>query len=223
MNFMGLLKSLDELLYEVMSWLIFYPMTLWRVLRRPLMMMDYSDRELHQSAAEQYTDTLRPPLFLLLSLLLSHALELAFIGSNDLLRSTRGLAALVNDDASLIMLRVVIFSVFPLMFAVRLVRAQRKRITRESLRQPFYAQCYAAAAFALVIGIASLFVTTHHWGWSQAVGWTLNLFALLAYGIVQARWFAAHLKRSLVVAFGQATLAMIESLVLLALFIPLFA
>ena len=35
MNFFNLLQSLDELLYEVMSWLVFYPMTLWRVLVRP--------------------------------------------------------------------------------------------------------------------------------------------------------------------------------------------
>lgn len=223
MNFMGLLKSLDELLYEVMSWIVFFPMTLWRVLRRPLTMMDYSDRELHQSAAEQYTDTLRPPLFLFLALLLSHALELAFIGSNELLSSKRGLAALVDDDTSLVLLRLVIFSVFPLLFAVRLVRAQRKRITRDSLRQPFYAQCYAAAAFALTVGIGGLFATTHHWGWSQAVGWALNLFALLVYGIVQARWFAAHLKRSLAVGFGHASIAMVESLILLALILPLFA
>ena len=223
MNFMGLLKSLDELLYEVMSWLIFYPMTLWRVLRRPLVMMDYSDRELHQSAAEQYTDTLRPPLFLLLSLLLSHALELAFIGTSSVLRDNRGLAALVNDDTSLVLLRLVIFSVFPLMFAVRLTRAQRKRITRDSLRQPFYAQCYAAGAFALVVGIGGLLLTTHHWGWSRAAGLVVMLGALLVYGLVQARWFATHLKRSFAAGFGQASISMVESLVLLALVLPLFA
>lgn len=33
MDFMKWLNSLDELLYEVMSWLVFFPLTLWRALR----------------------------------------------------------------------------------------------------------------------------------------------------------------------------------------------
>jgi len=40
MGFFTLLKSLDELLYEVMSWLVFYPVTLWRPLARPQAMMN---------------------------------------------------------------------------------------------------------------------------------------------------------------------------------------
>ena len=32
MDFMKLLKSLEELLYEVVSWLVFYPLTLWHSL-----------------------------------------------------------------------------------------------------------------------------------------------------------------------------------------------
>ncbi|PKP91639.1 MAG: hypothetical protein CVT77_11630 [Alphaproteobacteria bacterium HGW-Alphaproteobacteria-16] len=223
MHFMGLLKSLDELLYEVMSWLIFYPLTLWRVLRRPLVMMDYSDRELRQSAGEQYTDTLTPPLFLLISLLISHLLELAFIGGNELVRSNHGLSALVKDDSSLVILRLVIFSVFPLMFAVRLVRAQKKRLTRESLRPAFYSQCYAAAPFALLIGIGTLLSTVHRFAWAVPLGLTILGATLLIYGAVQARWFAEHLNRSTLAGLGQASIAMTASVVMLLLIAPLFA
>ena len=67
MNFFNLLQSLDDLLYEVMSWLIFYPITMWRTLVRPLTMMDYSDLEQRDAEDQQYIDTLSPPLFLLLS------------------------------------------------------------------------------------------------------------------------------------------------------------
>jgi hypothetical protein len=61
MDFLKLIRSLDELLYEIMSWLIFYPVTLWRALTRPLKMMDYSDAE--QGDAEDWADwstTIRP-------------------------------------------------------------------------------------------------------------------------------------------------------------------
>jgi len=39
MDFMRLLQSLEELLYELVSWLVFYPVTLWRTLTRPREMM----------------------------------------------------------------------------------------------------------------------------------------------------------------------------------------
>ena len=70
MNFMQLITSLDELLYEVMSWLIFFPVTLWRALRRPVEMMVYADTELSDAEDQQYIDTLNPPM-LLPSLLLA--------------------------------------------------------------------------------------------------------------------------------------------------------
>lgn len=68
MDFLKLFESLDELLYEIMSWLVFYPITLWRAIAHPLRMMNYADAELGDSETEQYTDALSPPLFLLLSL-----------------------------------------------------------------------------------------------------------------------------------------------------------
>ena len=39
MDFMKIIESLDEALYTVMGWLVFYPLTLWRALVRPLAMM----------------------------------------------------------------------------------------------------------------------------------------------------------------------------------------
>ncbi len=75
MNFTQLLKSLDDLLYEVVSLLVFYPVTMWRALRPPLRMMDYSDTELGDREEKQYADTLSPPLFLLLSLIISHVVS----------------------------------------------------------------------------------------------------------------------------------------------------
>jgi len=46
LDFMKLLKSLEELLYELVSWLLFYPITMWRSVVSPLIMMRYADAEL---------------------------------------------------------------------------------------------------------------------------------------------------------------------------------
>ncbi|QHL90464.1 hypothetical protein GVO57_05975 [Sphingomonas changnyeongensis] len=74
MDFMKLLKSFEELLYEVMVMLVFYPRTLYLTLRHPQRMMDYADTELGDVLSEQYDDTLSPPLFLMICLALSHVI-----------------------------------------------------------------------------------------------------------------------------------------------------
>ena len=45
MDLLKILRSFEEFLFEAVSWLVFYPLTLWRILRGPLAAMDYSDRE----------------------------------------------------------------------------------------------------------------------------------------------------------------------------------
>ncbi|MGY4397230.1 hypothetical protein ACVWZA_002424 [Sphingomonas sp. UYAg733] len=46
MNFVQWLSSLDDLLYELMSWIIFFPVTLWRIVRHPLKTMQYAEAQL---------------------------------------------------------------------------------------------------------------------------------------------------------------------------------
>lgn len=58
---MKLLKSLEELLYELVAWLVFYPLTMWRSVITPLRMMRYADIELSDRLDDQYDDTLSPP------------------------------------------------------------------------------------------------------------------------------------------------------------------
>ena len=53
MDLMKLLKSFEELLYEVMVMLVFYPRTLWLSMRYPQRMMDYADTELGDVLSEQ--------------------------------------------------------------------------------------------------------------------------------------------------------------------------
>jgi hypothetical protein len=222
MNFMQLLSSLDELLYELMSWLIFYPITLWRTLRRPLLMMDYADAELGDAVEEQYTDTLSPPLFLVVSLLISHLIELALIGDSGIVKRTDKLAALVSDDTSLLLLRLLIFSLFPIVMAANLLRCQHQRLTRDTLKPPFYSQCYVTAPFALAMGLAATLSQCRE-AWAQLAGAALIPVALLWYGTLQSLWFAHHLRVSRLRGFAEASLAMIGALLLFGLTGPLFA
>ena len=222
MNFFNLLQSLDDLLYEVMSWLVFYPMTLWRVLVRPLKMMDYSDVEQGDASDQQYTDTLSPPLFLLLSLIIVHAAEIALVGNGAVSAHKVGLAALVSSDTDLIMLRIVSYSLFPVMMATRLVRAKGLQVNRETLRAPFYSQCYVAAVLAMMLGGAVILIKLGH-DWPVLAGGALMLLGLLWFGFLQTAWFNQHLKCGRLRAFGHASRAMVESLVAMIILSSLFS
>jgi hypothetical protein len=218
---MQLLNSLDELLYEVMSWLIFYPVTMWRALRHPLAIMDYADTELREQGADQYTATLSPPLFLLLSVLLSHGVELALVGDSPIVRENQGLAGLISDDTSLLALRLLLFSIFPLIMSLMLVRRRKLGLNRDTLKPPFYSQCYVAAPFMLLIGIAATIAQLGQI-WSPVAAVALVAAALLWFGSLQTSWFARHLAVSLPRGFLIASIAMIECVVCVSVLARLF-
>lgn len=213
MDFMKIIESLDEALYTVMGWLIFYPLTLWRALVQPLRIMAYADREVSDRPQDQYDDAIRPPLFLFLTLLISHGIEIAVQGQNPLLADRHGLAALVDSDLALLALRMVLFSLFALMMAVRLLRRQGTRLTHSSLRRPFYGQCFTAAPFTLMIGIGTLMTAVPHGHWRTG-GTALIVGAIAWYLGVQTLWFSQKLKVSRLAGFGQAVLATFLAMVM---------
>lgn len=194
MDFMKWLSALGDALYEVIAWLVFYPVTLGRTILRPLGMMRYADQELQKGAEKQFADALSPPLLLLLSLLLTQIIDVALGGGvNPLIASKAGLATFIHDDSTLLVLRLVLFSLFPLMAATRSLRARDIRLTRQLLRGPFYAQCYACASFSLFLGIG---VSLSHTGMRGAfpIGVLISAGALLAYLTIQTLWFSHQLR-----------------------------
>lgn len=152
MDFMRLLKSLEELLYEVMVMLVFFPRTLYLTIRHPQRMMDYADTELGDVQSEQYSDTLSPPLFLMSCLLLGHLFELALPSAGG-----SNLPEFLQDDQNLLMFRVFMFSLLPQILSLRLMSKLGIALDREALRPVFYIQCFVTAPMALAIGVATVF------------------------------------------------------------------
>lgn len=214
MDFMKWLNSLDEFLYEVMSWIVFFPRTLWLTIRRPMGMMDYADSQSGLPEEDQYSDALSPPLFLALALILAHGASAALGERDAIVANTHGLAAIVDDQTSALLLRLVIFAAFPLLMAMRLMRRQGEKLDRGTLRLPFYAQCYPAATFAFGM---SMGVTLNHVAWEPArvAGSLLAAAAVIQYLFVETRWFATRLGLGPMRAFGVAALGFMEGFALL--------
>lgn len=144
---MRLLKSIEELLYELATWVLFYPLTIARIVRRPISMMAYAERELGDDVEEQYADALSPPICLLITLFLLHVVEL--IAPRD----GTSLPGVLSNENNLLAFRAVLFSIFPLLLALVHLKQRGLKLTRSSLRPSFYAQCYVAIPFIVAVSL----------------------------------------------------------------------
>lgn len=221
MIFVQLLKSLDELLFELVSWLVFFPVTLWRTVRRPLAMMRYAEDELLLPEDKQYITTVSPPVMLILTIVISQAIGLAVVGSNPIVQSRHGLAALVNDNTTLLLLRLTLFALFAVVVATRKVRRSGVGLDRETLKPAFYAQCYAISPVALLISIGTVSVGHQHAG-LQVAGIAALVIAMVFYGVVQCLWFQRELGGSPLRAWFDALVGIAESIALFLLLALLF-
>lgn len=205
MDFFRLIQSLDELIFEVVSWLLFYPLTLWRVISRPLATMKCAEQDLADEDRKSFNDVVAPPLFLLITLILLHGVELATVGESSLVTSQEGFQGLINNDTNLVIFRVLGYSLLPLIAARRMVTARGLALGRDSLRPPFYAQCYVVSVFAIIIGAAGYSIE------NRATFDDLAFFPVLVAAFawllaIEARWFATELKVSIWRGIGETLL-----------------
>ena len=191
MDFMKLLKSLEELLYELISWFIFYPVTLWRIIRRPLTMFAYAERQLEEGA-QQFDDAVSPPILLLISLIVLH-------GAGEIWTPTgqHVLQGLLADDWNLLVFRAVAFSLFPLVFGLIQLRSAKTRLTRTTFKPIFYSQCYATVPFVLALSLGLQLVSFHAFSAVLLVlGCAIFLLGLFWYAAVETLWLAREAKMS---------------------------
>lgn len=212
MDFMRLLKSIEELLYELVCWLLFYPLTMWRTLRHPQAMMRYADVELGDDLPEQYSDALSPPLFLLITLLLAHGMELGLVRQAAPWTAT----SLLASDSNLLMFRAVAFSILPLLMAVKLLRYKGAKLTRDTLRPPFFSQCYVTAPFAFAISLGGQLLMAGHNAFAP-VGAVFVAASIVWYIVAETRWFMADLGLSAMRSLLQVVVTILQALLAMTL------
>jgi hypothetical protein len=220
--FLLFLKSLEALLYEIMSWIVFYPRTLWRSSRHPLQMMDRGERELKQPAPQQFRDVVSPPIFLLLTVVAANAFETAVIGNNPLIDNGIGLASLITDNTSLILFRLVAFSSLPVIAAAFALTVTRRPVDRDTLQPLFYAQCFATTPVVLLCSVGAT-LTRLRARVGDVGGAGLLLAAALFYVAVQTSWFTRETKRGLIIGMLWALAVFAISLFVLGTTLLLFS
>ena len=149
MDLMALVRSIEELLYEIASWVLFFPLTLWYCVRRPIRMMRYAASELTDKTEHRFAEALSPPILLVLTLGLIHLFE-----PPPPKALAEAMAWLFEDDRNLLTFRAGVFGLLPLVCATMDLRRKGTALTRETLRPAFYSHCYLATPFILAVDLA---------------------------------------------------------------------
>ena len=152
MDFIRIIRSLEELLYDVTTWLAFYPRTMWRIVARP------------DDAPFGYRAGRRPR-----QAVHGHAEPAAVPDADNPDREGIGLPlgiektepattiakTLLESERNRLNVGSLLFSLFALMGATTAVARRGLTLDRSTLRGPFYSRCYLTAPFPLVIAVAS--------------------------------------------------------------------
>jgi len=219
--FLIFLKTFEDLLYEIMSWVVFYPRTLWRAASHPLRMMKRSEDELKLPADDQFKDVVSPPIFLLLTVLAAHAFEIVVVGNSPIIDNGIGLPSLVRDNTSLILFRLIVFATLPVIAAAFGVAATRQPLDRVTLQPLFYAQCFATTPVVLLCSIASSVSRLPQDAADKGAD-AMLVAAAVFYISVEATWFSREAKRGPVVGGLWAIAAFAVSALVLGVMALLF-
>lgn len=220
MDFMKILRSFEEFIFEATSWLIFYPLTMWRIIRRPLATMDYSDREQTDSEDKRYDDALSPPLVLLATIVLWNLIGIE-AHVPELEASSAAMKTLTASQQNVVLFRSLVFSLIPVVSAASLVHRQGKKLSRQSLRAPFYAQCYLAAPCVMVVSAGGIVFQRHDI--PNLIGLTVMVMGAVWFLIVQTIWFRHKLSTSYAKAAAIAVWAIVRALAIIALVLLVLA
>jgi hypothetical protein len=199
---MNLLRSAEQLLYEVVSWLVFYPLTLCRCIMRPVAMIAYAEMELTRPPEDQFAENLSPPIFLFLTLVIAHAMQTAIF------QQTAVFQGILADQRNILILRAVAFSLFPLLLGLQHVRLAGHALSRKTLRPMFYAQCYVTVPFVLVMDIAIMLSSSSLDG-SGPMGLSVFLVGLAWYSVALTRGFMVHRNTTSAQAIRQTIIAIL--------------
>lgn len=206
MDLLKILRSFEELLFEAMTWLYFYPRTMARIVARPLTAMAYSDHEEGQPEDQRYDDALNPPVLLIITLVMANIIGWATHVPQP--AGASPLAKMIFDSQqNLLMFRCLLFGMTPLVFALTLLRKQSHAVSRRTLRKPFYAQCYLAAPTTLCVSLGLVAAQRTGTAWNAA-GAVLVVSATVWLIVTEARWLSKHLK----IARARATVMAVAAL-----------
>jgi hypothetical protein len=151
-DFISAIRMLEQFAYELMLWMYFYPLTILRVLTNPGWALSFIEAETKKSEEEAFQTAMRPVLLLVISLCIGLLLVPLLPEEAAIMAKTSRLGKIITESTlALIIYRTIAFTMFPIVGAILYDLTTPGAVSRDSLRKPFYQQCYILAPFALII------------------------------------------------------------------------
>jgi hypothetical protein len=174
-----ILQIFEDLVYEIALWPVLIPRTFFHFAFRPKTINSYVRNELARPAAERYGEYLSPIVFWLLIAVIPWFLTTDALARGHYLGKDNWLLlTYIKEPREVRFVALTLILLWPpLGFAIALQLEKEAKITRESLRQPFYTQCMCLAPFVLLA--------------LPVVVIMFNSFEL--YGFLTAHWVAVNL------------------------------
>ncbi|NJN79267.1 MAG: hypothetical protein HC797_01635 [Anaerolineales bacterium] len=172
MDFLKLIQSLEDLLYEFIVWALLLPKTLIRATFRPDWMVSYVNQQWDKKPEEQYDEYITPGLFfiamaVLPSALLTWAQNMEF----DLLQSLTQ----INENNLITSALTTLISI--LIYLIWLKWLNKHTIKRSGLKRLFMIQCYLVTPPQLIY----ILLIVLGWGELGSVSVSLAGTALLVF------------------------------------------
>jgi hypothetical protein len=150
MDLNRLLQALEEFIYEIACLTVLIPKTFFLLSFRPARVHAYVTGELEKPKEERFDRFASPLLFWLVIGILPNFVVLSIFATLPGIRELVPPDYWISQILSLsVENRFVALSAFavsvPLAFAITIARAQKSETSRNSLREPIYAQCYCLA------------------------------------------------------------------------------
>jgi hypothetical protein len=222
LDLIRLLRSLEEFLYELVGWLVFYPRTFWRIFRHPGRIARYTRTELTKDRDDQFADTISPVLMLILSVIFTHVLELAFKAPVMAIASPIG-QKLFGSEQGLLLTRSVAFCIYALGAALGTLRAESLEVTRNNLREPFSIQAFLVCPFLLLLSVGSLVARTNDLLAVKIFGVAIAASSAAWYVLARAAAYRALFESAYLRAFVRVLLWFVATTAAILLVLVLFA
>jgi hypothetical protein len=152
----GLLKSIDEVVFEIISWMFLWPKTLVHVIRHPGGISAYVDDELTKQSDDRFDNMMSPALFFALSIAPAFIFR-EFLGLEGktalLVKPIENLISQLTQHTftpeETFSVTAICYAACPFAFSILTAAAAREELSRSCIRAHFFKQCYCVTPLLL--------------------------------------------------------------------------
>ncbi len=152
MDLFKVIQSIEDLLYQVATWIFLVPKTLIKVIISPSWAHQYVLEEFEKESSEQFEEYISPIIFLIVGAVLPVFIISALDQESSKIAIYKLLAPKIENK---FYIHAFMWAIGPLSFSYVHLREHKKPITRKTIKPFFYSQCFIITPIALLMCIQS--------------------------------------------------------------------